>query len=120
MSDRVAACRASRGALRVQSSAQFIALNVDDSADTTSRGVTMDVQRLDASQVLFGTITNLAPARISYQANAMRSVSVSGGTVGNTFTVKDTVNSSFPGGVTTTLNSGSGIDTVNVQRTTGA
>jgi PKD domain len=91
-------------------------LIIDDAADTVARNVTMSISGD------FGTITNVAPAPIKYAARTVTTVTINGsnpgvGKVGNTFTVQDTVDAF--GIPVTTLNTGNGIDTVNVQRTTG-
>src|SRR5262249_7611611 len=52
-------------------------------------------------------------AAINYSASSMSSLAISGGTAGNTFTVTGTPTTSFA--EQTTINSGSGADTVNVR-----
>jgi acrosin len=76
------------------------ALTVDDSADPTSRTVTVGP----------GTVTGLLPASapIAYTGSQLSSLVVNGGSGGNTFTVTGT---SAP----TTINSGTGSDQVFVQ-----
>jgi murein DD-endopeptidase MepM/ murein hydrolase activator NlpD len=90
----------------------YTALTVDDAADATARTATLSINGPTAA------ITGLAPTPITYAVSDVRSVTVNGGSGGNTFNVLDTAANSFP--VTTTLNSGSGSDTVNVRATTGA
>src|SRR5262249_47275069 len=92
-----------------------IALTLDDSTDPFFRDVTMAIGA-DG----FGPVANLAPATISDGAADVVSVKVNGGSGGNAFTVADTVLNSRAGFLGTSLNSGSGDDTVNVLRTTGA
>jgi hypothetical protein len=81
------------------------ALTVDDSADPVGRNV------LFSSNVLVG----LAPAHINYNFNLF-SMKVKGGTGANSFTVADTptITSAFY----TTLDTGTGSDTITVLRTT--
>jgi acrosin len=104
------------GPVTVRSQFGRVALNVDDSADTVARNVTF------ATSGGNGTITGLSPAVISYVQDDLSSLTVSGpntglGAAGNTFTVADTFSSTAIGAAMT-LNSGNGVDTVNVQRTT--
>jgi hypothetical protein len=96
------------GAVTVSNTLSFTALTVDDSADAAARMVTINA----------GAITGLAPAAINYVGTDLRALTIKGGTGGNNFTVANTPDSLV--GVTTTLNSGSGADTVTVQATTGA
>jgi hypothetical protein len=77
-------------------------LDVDDQADTFGRTVVMSVSGN------IGTITGLGTAPISYATNTL-SLSVFGGSGGNTFFVQST-----PVGLNTTLHAGSGTNTVNV------
>jgi hypothetical protein len=88
-------------------------LNVDDSQDTTPRNVTLGRDVTGNN----GLISGLG-APIVFQ-QLVGSVNVNGGpgnvTVANTYTVQDTI-----AGVTTTINTGTGKNTVNVQGTTGA
>jgi hypothetical protein len=80
-------------------------LTIDDSADTTAH----------SASVSNTSVTNLAPATISYSPQDLRSFTVNGGTGGNTFTLTST-----PSGLGTTathLNTGTGADTVNIQGT---
>jgi hypothetical protein len=81
-------------------------LTVDDSNDPTGRTATLSD----------GSITGLVPATISWTlTNRASSVTVLGGSGGNTFNVLNTSNFLPP----TTLNTGTGNDTVNVEGTTG-
>jgi hypothetical protein len=89
------------------------ALTVDDSSDLTPRTVTLGA----------GVITGLTPAGISWAPNlagtssgGVDSLSIFGGSGGNTYTVTNT--SPFYYG--TFLETGAGNDTVNVLATTGA
>ena len=92
----------------VSNQKSFTALSVDDSADAVARMATITA----------AAITGLAPAAINYVENDLSSLTVKGGTGGNTFTVMDTPNgAALP---TTTLDSGTGADTVNVLATSGA
>jgi hypothetical protein len=100
-----------KGALTVTNAGDFSALNVDDHLDHTARVVTMNVvNRL-------GTITGLAPATITYTDGDVSSVTVSGGSGGNTFIVENTA--SINSAPVTTLNSGIGKDFVTVHGTSG-
>ena len=81
------------------SGAGTTALDVDDSADTTSRSVTI------GSSSLTGTMVN--GTTVNY--NHLGSLEVVGGSGGNTFTVDNT-----PFGITTTLLTGTSADTTDV------
>jgi hypothetical protein len=98
-----------RGPLTVSDGVDYAILNIDDSADPASRTVVLS----DLS------ISGLAPAAITYVR--VGSLSVKGGSGGNSFTIANTpgTTSNNPVAVTTSLDSGSGVDTVNVQATTG-
>jgi hypothetical protein len=91
-------------------------LNLNDRADTVARNVTMDVKP-DQFLIPIGTVTGLAPAEISYRPVNLGALNVNGGSGGNTFTVNNTAKNNFL--AVTTLNSGSGNDTVLVRGTTG-
>jgi uncharacterized repeat protein (TIGR01451 family) len=83
-------------------------LTVNDSAD--GAGQTASISATD--------VTGLAPATISYTTADLHSLTVDGGTGGNTFTVTNTPANVFTA-VTTTLNAGAGADAVTVQATSG-
>jgi hypothetical protein len=89
-------------------------LNIDDSADTLSRTVTMSVVNN------YGAISGFGPAVIHYRKRDIRSVNVRGGSGGNTFDIQDTSLSTFAGGTLTTVHTGTGSSTVSVLRTSGA
>ena len=79
-----------------------VALTVNDSADTTA-----------TTAVLSGTqLTGLAPITIDFTGATLTSLTIDGGSAGNTFTVSGT-----PADITTNLNTGVGVNTVNVQTT---
>jgi hypothetical protein len=89
------------GAVTVTNPLSFTRLNVDDSSDPNPRSVT-----LSASGIV-GMISGLAPAPIHYATTAINSLTVRGGTGGNTFMITALL-------VPTALDTGSGGDTVNV------
>jgi hypothetical protein len=96
-----------QGALTVKNPPSFTTLNIDDSADTAARKVTIDS----------GAITGLAPVVISYIQNDLHALTIDGGTKGDTFTVVNTpTNGSNP---VTTLDTGGGDDKVMIQATPG-
>jgi hypothetical protein len=78
-------------------------LTVDDSQDTLPRTATLDAS----------SITDLAPARINYSSNELRSLTVKSGTGGTTFSIHNTP------AVTTTIASGLAVDNFFVFATTG-
>jgi hypothetical protein len=86
-------------------------VNLDDSADTVGRTVTLNV----VDDV--GTLTGLAPATITFDAFGMGGMTINGGSGGNTFNVLGTFSGDhhdFSGIGHTALNTGAGSDTVNV------
>jgi Ca2+-binding RTX toxin-like protein len=92
-------------------------LTVDDGGDTTSRAATLS----NTPSLFVGAITGLAPALIEWVPTSsvtggVTGLTVYGGSGGNTFTVAGTSNFY----ASTTLSSGAGNDTVNVENTTGA
>ena len=100
-----------RGPVFVSNAGSRSTLNVDDSGDAAGRTVTLSA----ANGIEF--VAGLAPAEIRYFASDVSAVSISAGPGGNTFTVNDTPdNLVHP---VTTLNTGTGVDTVNVRGTTG-
>ena len=83
-------------------------LILDDANDVVSR----------SPIIINGLVTGLAPAAISHGIFALNSIEIRGGSAGNTFTVA--FNANLSGRViVTTINSGNGADTVNVQVTAG-
>ena len=99
-----AGVRAIHGDLFLQAAGN---LTVNDSPDTSPRTVTMAV-----SGSGLATITGLAPATITYDQLDINHVTVDGGRGGNTFNIQGTVtNGLLP---ITSVNSGSGNDTINV------
>ena len=84
----------------------YTSLNVNDSADTVSH---------TAVSIGPGGVTGLAPAAITWSQYVLQALTISGGTGSNTYTVVNTPANNR--GVTTTLNSGAGANTVNVQAT---
>jgi hypothetical protein len=100
-----------QGHVEVSNVGGFTDLTVDGSAAADSQNVTMS---------RFGDfieIDGLAADAILYKVNDVSSVDVKGGPHGNTFTVEDTFkNSSFG---STTIDSGTGFDIVQVHGSTG-
>jgi hypothetical protein len=92
------------GPVTVGSTSGTTALSLNDSSDTVGQTATITA----------GSVSGLAPATISFTGARLGSLSVNGGSGGNTFTVAGT-----PAGVTTTLHSGVGADQVNIQGTSG-
>jgi hypothetical protein len=96
------------GPVTIQGGPELFDLTIDDSADLVGRSVTI------SPTAVFG----LAPAAIRFDQTSLGTLTMNGGPGGNTFTVTNTFDdqqSASP----TTLNTGGGNDTVNVQRTTG-
>jgi hypothetical protein len=83
-------------------------LTIDDSGDPAARTATMT----DTS------VTGLAPATIKFIQGNLASLTISGGSGNNTFTVADTPTSGWSGFKTTLVNN-VGTDTFTLQKTTG-
>jgi hypothetical protein len=98
-------------AVNIENPPSVNTINVNDSADTTARTVTLStfVNPNDSQHNSdpWGRITGLAPAAINYEYDDTTSVSVTTGHAADTVNVLAT-------GVTTTLSSGGGGDTINV------
>jgi hypothetical protein len=89
---------------------RFIAVNVNDAANaTSSRFVTL------TSSAGTDTLSGLTASTVTALATDLASITLSGGSVGNTFVVSHTSTSANPGGTPVTLNSGLGTDSAFVQ-----
>jgi hypothetical protein len=101
-----------QGALNLENPAAKNTVTLDDSADATARVVTLSsLTNPGDSQGngdLYGKVGGLAPADVNYEAGDTASVSVTGGSGGNTFRVGVAV----AGGGTLTLDGGSGTNTL--------
>ena len=93
------------GALTIQNPPSFNTINVDDSADTTARTVTLST--FVSGGASWGSITGLAPAAINYKYADTSGVNITTGSGNDTVNVLAT-------GVPTNLSTGGGHDTVNV------
>jgi hypothetical protein len=103
-----------KGQLLLDSPSAFNTVNVSDAGDTAARHVTIGTGA-DRQNNLYGIITGLAPATISYKlADTASPVSITGGSGADTFTVAE-----GPASQTINLNTGPGNDTVNVLNTLG-
>ncbi|MCA9187107.1 MAG: hypothetical protein KDA99_15880, partial [Planctomycetales bacterium] len=102
------------GFLTITNYGDWSAVNVDDSANTRPKTVTL------ANSGIYASIVGLAPAPIRYRANDLRALNLKGGSGGNVFNVSNTVKSTFPDGSQTVIHGGIGADTFNVLATTGA
>ena len=102
--------------LTIENSYGLDTVTVDDSADATARSVTLGTAPPAGDSDPFGTIAGLTPAAITYEAADTSSLTINGGSGGNTFNVADTPTSQFggSGGTAITLNTGSANDSVNV------
>jgi hypothetical protein len=90
------------GTLTINNPSGSTALNIDDSADAIARTVTVQVNGTT------GTITGLTPANIVYATTGVSSITLNGGSGGNTFNVLSTA------GPVVNLNTGAGNDRVNL------
>ena len=93
-------------AVNVENPPSFNTINVNDSADTTARTVTLSTFT-PAGDTPWGSITGLAPAAINYEYADTSSVTVTTGHAADTVNVLAT-------GVTTNLSTSGGLDVVNV------
>jgi hypothetical protein len=94
-----------QGAVTIENPPSFTTIDVDDSADTVGRTVTLDTFASPTGS-RFGTIVGLAPAEIMYKYGDTQNITVGTGSGGNSVNVRTT-------GVNTTL-LGGGFDTVTV------
>jgi hypothetical protein len=103
------------GAVTVTNAQGQTTLTVDDSADAAPRQVTVERTQADITSPIFGKVTGLAGAPVSFQQTTTASpVTLKGGSGGNAYTVTDTPK------VAINLQCGSKNNTVAVQRTHGA
>jgi hypothetical protein len=91
--------------LTIQNPPSFDTINLDDSADTVARTVTLST--FVSGGANWGSITGLAPAAINYKYGDTAAVNLTTGHGNDTVNVRAT-------GVATTLTSSGGNDTVNV------
>jgi hypothetical protein len=99
-----------RGAVQIYNPSYRTDLVIDDSADTSAQTAFI------SDQDVYG----LAPADIYFHTNSLSSLTIFGGSGGNTFDIVDTpatFNGSFPG--YTWISTGAGVDLVYVAGTTG-
>jgi hypothetical protein len=80
--------QAINGLLTISNPPSYTTVNVDDSADTTVRTVTLDTVTIGADE--YGRITGLAPAAIEYKYLDTQAVTVQTGTGGATLNVLTT------------------------------
>jgi hypothetical protein len=101
-----------QGRLTVTGDLGLTTLRVNDSADTASRTATLSFDPGNG----VGTVDGLAPTPglVQYDQSALSDLTVTGGTVANTYLVQNTAPR-----LTTTLNAGSGNDTVLLRATGG-
>jgi hypothetical protein len=103
------------GTISVANDTGATTLILDDSQDTTSQTAALTTSLISSAPL--GTVTGLSPATINYDEVDVSSLTVDGGSGGNTFNIDGTlVNPSFPA-TPTTLNTGVGDNTVNVNAT---
>jgi hypothetical protein len=108
------------GTVNIENTGGSSIINVNDSADTQARAAMLTTfvpNPLDteANSDAYGQISLLAPAPINYELHDTDGLTVIGDGLGNTFTVNQTAAS--PNAFTTTLETGTGADTVNVLAT---
>jgi hypothetical protein len=94
-------------------------VNVNDAADPTSLPqVTLDLYQDPASNFLYESISNLAPATIYVEDGGVASVTITGGTPssgGNTYTIANTTSETA-----VSIKTGAGGDTVGIQGNRGS
>jgi large repetitive protein len=99
------------GTINVDNALGFTDVTLDDSADATGQTALLFNDGTN------GQVTGLAPATINYVNDDISSLTVFGGSGGNTFTVDGTINSLTLSPVLTSLNTGFGDDTTFVEAT---
>jgi hypothetical protein len=99
------------GTINVDNLLGFTALTLDDSQDTTGQTALLFNDGTN------GQVTGLSPATINYVDNDVSSLTVNGGSGGNTFTVDGTIDNPFSAPALTTLNTGVGDDSTFVEAT---
>jgi len=100
------------GTINVMNTLDFSSLTLDDSEDLTGQTALM------SDDGTTGTVTGLAPATINYTDTDISSLTVLGGSGGNSFTVQGTlVNADFPATLTTLNKGPGGPNTVDVNAT---
>jgi hypothetical protein len=91
-----------QGALNLENEPNYDTVNIDDSNDPTGQTATVDTVPRSGDTSL-GLLTGLAPAAITWDYYDTSSVTINGGSGGNTFNIEST-------GVPTTINGGSGFN----------
>jgi len=99
------------GALRITNPPHFSHVNINDSADSTSH---------PNAALTATSLTGLSSGAITFGGDDLASLIINGGGGSNTYNIVNTQASGALGGNLTTLNTGAGADTVNVQGATGA
>ena len=99
------------GTINVDNALGFTDLTLDDSADTTGQTALLFNDGTN------GQVTGLSPATINYVDDDTSSLTVFGGSGGNTFTVDGTISNINLSPVLTDLNTGFGDDTTFVEAT---
>jgi autotransporter-associated beta strand protein len=102
------------GAVTVFNRPAYTALNIDNTADPIGRDVTL------RSIGVFSSLTGLAPGTIKVQEQDLSALNILGGSGNNTYTIRDVPQNTIPGGLLTTLRTGTGNDLVNVGTTRNA
>ncbi len=103
------------GALTITNPLYYTQVNIDDSADTAS----YPNIKLNATQSA-ATLSGLGPTTITMGPDDLAGLTINGGSGTNVYTIVNTENSTVQGGDLTTLNTGTGNDTINVQSDSGA
>jgi Ca2+-binding RTX toxin-like protein len=96
------------GTVSIVNSSGQTSLTVNDSADSTARNVTLGTFT-PPNDTAWSSIAGLAPANIDYRNSALASVTINGGTGGNTVDVQ-----AVPSPAVLALNTGAGNDTLNL------
>lgn len=102
--------------LVITNSGSYSTINLDDSADTQGRAVTLDVT--GTLEGVFGTVEGLSPGSIWFKRADLRNLNIWGTPNLDFFRVRNTAQSGVAGGSPTTIHAGGGSDTVNVRATT--
>lgn len=102
--------------LTIENSWGLNTVTVDDSADTIARTVTLGTAAPAGDSDPFGTVSGISPGTITYESADVSSMTIDGGSGGNTFNVSNTPVSTVggSGGTPITLNAGAGSDSINL------
>jgi hypothetical protein len=108
------------GTLKITDPLWYTAVTVDDSADASAHtGIIYNNGIPNGAYTVISGLTPAGSGDILLQGPDLRALTIRTGNGGNTFRIHDTPASLAPGGLTTTLTTGTGNDTVTIDGTNG-